>query len=78
MDLSLVPLDDMIAEIKKRFDAFIFHAVKRTRKHEDSFITRWEGGQPACRGLCNLMMRRLDERLEADEKDKGLQDHTKI
>lgn len=56
-DLSLVPFDDLIAELHKRFDIFIFSGMqfRKIGKEELNTIRRWAGNKATCAGLASQL-----------------------
>jgi len=56
MDLSLVPIEDMIKEIQNRSDAYIL-ATLRTEEANDPIVkTYWEENKFIdCLGICSVL-----------------------
>ena len=77
-NLELVSLDDIAEELEKRFDAFVLHGTKRTREKEDTFFAHWHGGIPTSVGLCEVLKRRLFDRLKEDDNDPDMQEKAEI
>ena len=52
VDLSLVSIDEIIDELNKRYDHFIFSGIQV--RGEDDLVTRrsWKGNSATCQGLC--------------------------
>jgi hypothetical protein len=56
-DLSLVSFDDLIAELHKRFDIFIFSGMqfRRVGGEELNTVRRWSGNKATCAGLASQL-----------------------
>lgn len=59
IDLSLVSFDEISEELKKRFNAFIFHGVKNLTNEEDQFLADYQGGKAHCIGLCEILKTKI-------------------
>lgn len=70
MDLSLVLLDDLMDELKKRYDVFIFAYVNRLDNKEEDVMLQYHGGRMACVGLSEMMKSKLMHEL-SDEMEEG-------
>jgi hypothetical protein len=69
-DLGLIPLDDLIEELKRRGDAVIV-AVERQKTSSDERLFNFHGGLAACIGLCEMMKYSLlDSRREIDGDER--------
>ena len=77
-DLSLVLLDEIVEELKKRYDCFVLVATKLINKDQEETIVDFRGGKHTAVGLLEYAKRRIqitqeeeeleqDERLEQDE-----------
>ncbi len=65
MDLSLILLDDIIIELKKRLDSFIFSYVNDLDSKEEEVNHYFHGGRMRCIGLTE----QLKHALLNDEED---------
>jgi hypothetical protein len=56
-DLSLVSFDDLIAELHKRFDIFIFSGMqfRKIGSEELHTVRRWAGNKATCAGLASQL-----------------------
>jgi len=55
-DLTFISSEDMLEELKKRFDAIIIIGIQqKTGKEEDTYYHNYSGGIANCIGLCDLM-----------------------
>ena len=54
-EIELTSTQELIDEIAKRFDCYIFYGTKRNTKDVDIYVSRYGGGKPACVGLCDLL-----------------------
>ncbi len=59
MDLSLVPLDDLVEEIVERHDSVIVGMTKLKTGKESSFDFVWRGGLMPCLGMVTVAKRDL-------------------
>ncbi len=52
-DLSLVPFDDLMKELHKRFDVWVFSGMQVRNKEEGTIFTtrKWGGNSTMCGGL---------------------------
>ena len=55
MDLSLVSLDDILEELKKRFDSCIFAGVRNTREDRVNMERQYFGDRFVCVALCEMV-----------------------
>ena len=56
MDLSLVQMSDMLKEIEKRTDAFIFVAITKTTNDVDGHVVNYNGSRSTCIGLTYMLL----------------------
>jgi len=56
-DLSLVSTNDLLDEMKKRFDTFVISGVLRKTEKSSSFLIDWDGDQALAIYLCELTKR---------------------
>lgn len=73
-DLSLASFDDIIAELHKRYDVFIFSGLQIRKKDEIFTIRKWGGNTATCAGLASQIQIAIYDTQckEASEKE---QDH---
>jgi hypothetical protein len=68
-DLSLVPTDDLVDALRKRFDVFIFAGLQRGEKPgKDVERQAWDGHALWAQGLAAELIRRIQD-WERDEDD---------
>lgn len=70
MDLSLVPTDDLLAEVEKRYDHMVFMAIANTEISQKSgsiWKWRYSGNVYQCIGLASNMVHRLNARILISE-----------
>jgi hypothetical protein len=65
-DMRLICTDDLLNELKSRYDSTIFIAVKDRTAIDEVRIIDWRGGKFACLGLVEYTKHRL--MLEVDEE----------
>ena len=58
-DLSLVPTNDLIAELDKRFDALVVLSSRRVTKEDDITDYHINGCKPECIGLITIAQKGL-------------------
>ena len=69
-DLSLVPTNDLVDALRKRFDVFIFSGLQRNEKPGRDVERRaWEGNAIWCQGLATELIRGLQD-WERDGEDR--------
>ena len=61
IDLDLVPTDEMVEELKSRFDHLIFAAMRITGTTVDEEHTSWHGHAVWCQGLAVGMIRVIQD-----------------
>ena len=71
MDLSLILLEEIIEEFKKRYDVFIFAYVSKANTKEEDVLLQYHGGKISCVGLSELMKYKLMQQL-SDEIENDL------
>lgn len=58
--LELITTDELIEELKSRFDGLVLMAIqKEPNKGYDEEFHNWSGGQALCLGLCMLLKRKI-------------------
>lgn len=65
-DLSLIPIDDLMQELSKRFDHSIFMGLKF--KGGSATYWRWFGNDHICGGLCTALGVEIVTRYKEKEK----------
>ena len=57
LDLKLIPLDDLIDELRDRFDSVIISGLRKNYESKDSenYTHRFKGSYTTNLGLCELM-----------------------
>jgi len=69
--LELVSTDDLLSELKNRFDAYIFHAIRK--KYDDNksdrYQSSWDGGGVLCIGLWETLKKTLMEEYSKYEEE---------
>lgn len=58
-DLSLALLDDILAELRKRYDSFIFSYTNNIDKDSDDVAVYWHGGKMPALGLAELTKEKI-------------------
>jgi len=71
MDLALVPLDDILDELNKRYDACIFAYITSLNKKEEASRFSWHGGKFNCIGLTEALKEKVLDDLRAEEDEQG-------
>ena len=71
IDLSLVPMDDIWEELKKRNDAVVLIDMRNLDKERDSSQISYKGGQFTCLGMvekakAHLLKEMLEYRTKPD------------
>jgi len=64
-DIELIPTDDLIQELQKRFEAIIIHGT-RENKNKDVYTQHWKGNYSTCLGLCEIMKELILKNWEKD------------
>lgn len=67
-DLSLVSIDELLAELYKRHDAVIFAAKIHKNVQQYSIIRKWYGHLDSCRAMCSNLEFLMNE---AENKSLG-------
>jgi hypothetical protein len=73
-DLSLVSLDDLMVEIDKRFDIWIFSGMQLRNQAAGNICTvrKWKGNSATCAGLASQMQVAIfDVHIDRDNFDDG-------
>jgi len=71
VNLSLVPLEDLLDEVFSRFDGFICMGVQKgTKLNRDTYFRRWDGGSATCLGLCDLLHNVIKADYNKNKEDK--------
>lgn len=69
-DLSLVSMDDLINEINKRFDVWIFSGMQiRDRDTKIATLRKWRGNSATCSGLASQLQIVIADKYFNDEKN---------
>lgn len=63
LDLSLVPFDDLVAEINERFDTVIIGTIKVLDDNTDDMDWRIKGGKLTAIGLAEFIKKEAMEQL---------------
>lgn len=69
MDLSLVLLEDILKEFKKRYKAYIFSYKNSLDKDTDVTIHHFHGGKSTCIGLAEELKHGLLNNEDVTEDD---------
>ena len=59
IDLSLVPMEDIWDELKKRFDAVVLIDLKEYDSNREGAMVSFKGGKFACIGLTEYAKRKI-------------------
>lgn len=73
IDLSLIPLEDILEEVNRRYDMWIFSGIQlRSRAANEIFtIRKWRGNSATCAGLASQMEIAIyDTACEMADRDK--------
>jgi hypothetical protein len=69
-DLSLVSVDDLMKELHKRFDAFIFSGIQVRNPGKIVTVRKWSGLSSTCAGLASqLQVVIYDRHQESEDSD---------
>lgn len=70
-DLSLVSLDDLLMEVDKRFDHWIFCGQQLGIGGPDHVFSmrKWRGGSAACAGLASQMQIAIYDAFQEQQKN---------
>lgn len=71
-DLALVSIDDLMEELNKRFDIWIFSGMQLRDNAEQKIFTmrKWRGNSATCAGLASqLQIACYDTHVDCDEID---------
>lgn len=70
-NLELTPTDNLIDELKSRFDDFVI--IGQKKETEKSRLDTWDffGDYTNCLGMCSLMMHRINQ--DRDENSDRLE-----
>lgn len=71
-DLTLVTIDEMWDEIKKRNDAAVLVTLKNVDDQSEVSDTFYDGGKYTCVGLCEGMKEKILKNLIADEEEEAV------
>ena len=74
-DLSLVSIDDLILEIDRRYDFWVFSGLQIRSQQGSQILTtrKWKGNSATCAGLCSqLQVVIFDHHLDHDDSDDQL------
>ena len=74
MNIELVSYEDLIGELKKRFDTFIFHGIQRKTQDIDTYKLDYHGGKATCIGLTEVLKKTVLNEIIEDFDDADLQD----
>lgn len=72
VDLALIPLTDLMAELHKRFDIWVFSGMQLRGGEREQIATfrKWGGNSTTCAGLCSqLQIAIYDQHLNSDNVD---------
>lgn len=69
-DLSLVPVGELMEELKNRYTHLIFSGIKVTGHDRDEQYTMWDGHAVFCQGLIASLMRDIQD-WERDTSEEG-------
>lgn len=79
-DLAFVTTAEMLMEIKKRFDAFVFAGMKDLDSKRIRYYTDWRGPEVSCLGLAEFLSTKIRRNLAAGdfaaEDDEEDEDNT--
>ena len=70
-DLSLVPIDELLAELYKRHDACVFLSMRKISKEEDDILCNYSGGRMTAIGLMETCMVGLITELAKPPDEEG-------
>jgi len=69
-DLSLVSLDDILAELYKRYDACVVITHRLLTQQEEDVACHYHGGKATAIGLCETLKRGLlDDLCDSGEEE---------
>lgn len=66
-DLAFVTTIEMLAEIRKRFDAFVFAGLKDLDTKRVRYLTEWRGADVSCLGLAEYLSTKIRHNLAASD-----------
>lgn len=71
-ELSLMPLEDILEELDKRFDYCVFGGIKKRQENVDDEQSHWNGGSIQCAGIADFLNKRIMKQiLKAVEEQEG-------
>lgn len=72
-DLAALTNDDLLQELGRRFDAFVFLGQKTLGNGQETIYPEWGGGNWTLLGLCDyqqqLVRRMIDQKFANDSAD---------
>lgn len=64
-DTEFIPTDDLIDELRSRFDASVFVGLKPDKYGDlDNILIRWDGGGHLCIGMLHDCLRGIHREIE--------------
>lgn len=74
-DLSILPTDDLLDEMSRRFDSMVFLGYRENyyKKGSDNVLDRFHGDYPRMLGLCELLKDKVKGSManNVSEADEG-------
>ena len=70
-NLSLVSIEDIVDELKNRYDHFVFSGIKELDKDRNGRLfteRKWHGNSAACCGLCHQLQQVITNQHFEDSK----------
>lgn len=52
-EIQLVPTDDLINELLRRYEHSVFAAFESLQDDKTLYVSRWKGNSATCAGLCS-------------------------
>lgn len=74
MDLSLVPVNDLVEELINRHDHIVLIGAKVENNGEIKSMRRWRGNSYTCSGMAQCMSMQILDSLFQQEKSIGSED----
>jgi len=70
-DLTLVSLDDLLEEINKRFDIWVFSGMQLRGRESQEIVTmrKWRGNSATCVGLASQLQFIINDQFVTIEAD---------
>lgn len=65
--LELISTANIMEELGKRYQSFIFHGRTNRNENEDNYYCEWQGGVDSCLGLAEYLKWKVRDDLRGDD-----------